>query len=128
MAKPGKYDLALYQGDSYALRITLVDKATAGPVDLTGHVALSQIRAKPGDLAVMATFEPDVDGPAGVIRLELAALAAGELLPGPAVWDCQTTGPDGAVRTGAQRTVVYPRCAHGGTIRPSAWFRRVMTP
>jgi hypothetical protein len=99
MAKPGKYDMAVYQGDSFALTITLVDKATAGPVDLTGHTALSQIRSRVSDDLPLVEFDADVDGPAGVIRLSLDADTAAQLPPGGQVWDVQTTAPDGTVRT-----------------------------
>jgi hypothetical protein len=97
--KPGSYDLAMYQGDTFALRVTLRDKATGAPLDLTGYEPLSQIRAKPHDDTPLAAFDATVDGPAGVIRLDLPAARAAALAPGRQVWDLQTTDPDGNVRT-----------------------------
>jgi hypothetical protein len=99
MAKPGTYDLTIYQGDTFSLRITLVDKATGDPVDLTGYDPLSQIRAKSHDRDALATFDAEVDPAAGVITLKLASADSTALPPGRQVWDVQTTDPDGNVRT-----------------------------
>ena len=51
---PGKYDLTLYEGDSYAWRVRLwADADGLVPIDLTGATVAAQFRDKPNGLVVV---------------------------------------------------------------------------
>jgi hypothetical protein len=99
LAQPGPFDLELYQGDTYALSITLTDKDSGVPVDLTGSTAAAQIRATAAAPEVLADFVATVDGPSGTIHLDLPAADSAAVPPGPHVWDVETTDTTGRVRT-----------------------------
>ena len=104
---PGKYDLALYRGDTYSWRFQLwEDDARTDPVDLTGVVAESEIRDKSGG-AVIMTLECVVTLP-NIIDVELAAdLWTGA--PPAGAWDLQLTYATGEVRTVvAGKVVITP--------------------
>lgn len=116
---PGKYDLKLYRGDSYAWSFDLwhdVDKTD--PVDLTGATAAAQIRDKPGgemviDLDCSVVSTPAGPGPARtntvVVRLPAAQWAEAPTLGIVATWDLEIVYPDATVQTivAGKVTVTY---------------------
>lgn len=94
---PGKYDLALYRGDTYRWSVQLwADAEQTVPVDLTGATVAAEIRDKPSGTKI-TTLLATLGGP-GEIIVELTAdnYAA---VPANGVWDLQVTYPDGTVRT-----------------------------
>jgi len=96
---PAKVNLKLYRGDTRIWE----DRFTTGngqPLDLTGHDFIAQIRPTADAVTVMCTIAVDVtDAPGGVIRRTLTAAEAKKLTGDSAVWDLESTSPDGFVRT-----------------------------
>ena len=94
---PGKYDLALYRGDSYSWRFQLWrDPGRTQPLDLTGALVAAEIRDKPGGLTIVVltcvvTLPNIVD-----VDLDAEAWVAA---PMAGVWDLEVTMPDGTVQT-----------------------------
>jgi hypothetical protein len=84
---PGRYDLAIYRGDSAAWRFRLwADECKSKPFDLTGCTVKAEVRAATGT-EVLGTLDLAVTLP-NVID----AKPNGELPSGK--WDLQVTGPD----------------------------------
>lgn len=82
---PATVNLVLYQGDDFALTITVRDSETGQPFDLAGAEARAQIRVSPQTATVAGEFVTSIDG--NLIILHLAgATSAG--LPQRTVWDC----------------------------------------
>jgi hypothetical protein len=75
------------------------------PIDLTGVVVSSQIRAQK-DAALLVTLECVVTLP-NIVDVTLAASESKKLTTPPAYWDLQLELPNGVVRTpiGGQVTV-----------------------
>jgi hypothetical protein len=93
VAGPAEVDLWLYQGDDFALTLT-VTNPDGSAANLTGATFLAQVRDINGVL--LATFNPTVA--ANVVTLALPhAVTAG--LPAAGLWDCQMTGSSGSVQT-----------------------------
>jgi hypothetical protein len=92
MLMPDKADLALYQGDDYAARVTVQDTA-GNPADITGYTAAAQIRRDVADNSnkVAAEFGISVESP--YIYLSLASVETQQLPAGSYVWDLQVTAP-----------------------------------
>lgn len=89
--KPGRYDIELYDGDSYRGPLIVLPDLTpfGGPPDLTAATVRAQIRASAeAEVAFPFAVEP-VNLAARQIRL---ALTAPEALAAPAgVWDLQVS-------------------------------------
>jgi hypothetical protein len=98
MSLPGKYDLGLYRGDSYAWQIRLwEDDDQIDPVDLTGVVVAAEIRDKPAG-ATIVELDCVVTLPNIIAMSMTPAMYTG--CPAKGVWDLQlTTTATGAVRT-----------------------------
>jgi hypothetical protein len=100
---PGKFDLSLYRGDSYAWRFILwQDEAQTVPVDLTGATVEAEIREKSAGTSVVAlTCTPSLPNTVDVAMTpDLYATC-----PSKGVWDLQVTFPDGSVQTPVAGTV-----------------------
>ena len=96
MTLPGRYDLALYRGDSYSWQFVLwADEDKTEPSDLTGVTATAEIREKSGTTPAIPISCTVV--PPNVINSTLSA-ANSTLVPTKARWDLQLTLPDG-IRT-----------------------------
>lgn len=94
---PGKYNLAIYRGDSYHWRFTLwEDIDRTDPVDLTGVTAKAEIRAASGGV-VYTEIQCTVIQP-NIIDGILSATAS-KLIPKTGVWDLQLTYGTGDVKT-----------------------------
>lgn len=94
---PGRFDLDIYRGDTYAWRFLLwQDVATTVPVDLTGATAKAEIRDQPGGGQVGA-MTCVVTLP-NIIEATLPA-AVSATLPTAAVWDLEVTFPGVRVNT-----------------------------
>lgn len=104
---PGKYDLDLYRGDSYAWTFRLwQDDARTQPADLEGATAAAQLRDKPGGSEVIDLACSVVSsGPPGnpVWNTVQVELPAGSWADAPGlgcgVWDLQVTYPGAVVQT-----------------------------
>jgi len=94
---PGKYDLALYRGDTYRWTFRLwADAGKTQPVDLTGATVSSEIRDRTGG-TMIAVIGCTLGGPGEILaELDPAAFAT---IPATGVWDLQVTFPDGTVRS-----------------------------
>jgi hypothetical protein len=94
---PARFDLAVYEGDSYAWQFNLwTDDTKTTPVDLTGAAAAAQIRDSPGGTVVVALT--------CVITLPGTIVATldhptSETVPQSGVWDLQVTSASGWVTT-----------------------------
>ena len=90
---PGKYDIEVYQGDSYGpLRLTLPSLVPfGGPADLSGGGTslVAQIRPRAGSETVSAAFDVAVLDPAArKIELTLTPIATAPLTK-DGVWDLE---------------------------------------
>lgn len=95
--KPAPYDLNLYRGDSYGWQFKLwQDSAKTVPVSLTGAIAESQIRDKPGGSKIIE-LDCTITTPNIVTVLLNAATCAS--CPAKGGWDLQITYSDGQVQT-----------------------------
>lgn len=95
---PGIYNLDIYRGDTYNWTFNLwFDTAQTLPADLTGVLALAEIRTKPAG-SLMATLNCTVTLP-NIIKMILAPDQSMLLSPKATVWDLQLTYPDGSVGT-----------------------------
>jgi hypothetical protein len=94
-ARPTLVDLELYQGDDFAVQLT-VTNADNTPANLSGALARAQIRSAAPSADVAAAFSGSIS--ANVVTLSLAH-AASALLSGNYVWDCHLTYPGGTVAT-----------------------------
>ena len=94
---PGKYDLGLYRGDSYAWRIQLWDDADlSDPTDLTGATVAAEIRDKPAG-PIIVELDCAVTLPNIVDMTMTPAMWVD--CPAKGVWDLQLTFTGGEVRT-----------------------------
>jgi hypothetical protein len=91
--KPGKYDLAIYRGDTYAWQFAMwQDAASTVPLNLTGVIPAAEIRnASAG--RVYVTFTPTITQP-NIVLLKLSAVDSAKC-PATGVWDLQLTFPTG---------------------------------
>lgn len=100
---PGKYDLALYRGDSYEWRFQLwEDTGRTLPVDLTGSLVAAEFRDQPGG-DVIVSMDCVISTAAGLsvpnvitVRLEPEMWPDA---PPEGAWDLEVTQPDGDVQT-----------------------------
>jgi hypothetical protein len=91
----GPYELQIEQGVDRVIEITLKDKATELPIDITGWVFVMQIREKYSSTSVL--YAPAVtiaDAPGGKIQISLTATATSALPVKPLVYDLEATKPD----------------------------------
>lgn len=100
---PGKFDLQLYRGDSYAWRFRIwTDTAQTVPANLLGATAMAQIRDKSAgdkivDLICTITQPNLID-----VSMTPAKYST---CPPSGVWDLQITYSDGQVHTPIAGTV-----------------------
>jgi hypothetical protein len=88
---PGRFDLKLYRGDSYAWQFTLwEDDAQTIPVDLTGFEVAAEIRNESAG-TVYATLGTTITG-TNTIEMKLSAVQC-QACPAKGVWDLQLTDP-----------------------------------
>ncbi len=93
MQQPGRYDLRMYRGDSYAWRVIVwEDQALTVPSDLTGATVAAEIRERYWGTTVVELGA--VVTPPNIIDLTMSP----DMWPGcpvAGVWDLQvTTSPD----------------------------------
>jgi hypothetical protein len=95
---PGKYDLALYRGDTYRWKFQFWnDDAKTDPADLTGVTIKAEIRDKPQGTKQIVPMTTTLTVP-NIIDMVLSATACATLLPKGA-WDLQLTYAGGDVVT-----------------------------
>lgn len=91
---PGKYDLAIYQGDSFSITVFLKQEEDGNPAyDLTGWTAKAQMRSKdPAENATVAIeFTCTVDAEAGSIEVSASASETALVVAGRYSYDLQIT-------------------------------------
>jgi hypothetical protein len=97
VATPARSDLALYQGDTWMLRVDFED-ADASPLDVSACSFRVQIRQTTAS-AVLAAPAVDVsDAATGTVRFSLTDVETAALSD-RAVWDLEQTDGDGIVTT-----------------------------
>jgi hypothetical protein len=124
---PGRYDLAIYRGDTYQWRFTLwQDAGMTVPVDVTVGDVESEIRNRSaGDLIVAMACT--VTAP-NIIDVVLPADDSATL-PTSGVWDLQVTYPGDIVRTYvAGRVAVTADVTDSVPAPAAARSRRSFTP
>lgn len=89
--RPGKYDLKLYRGDTYAWDFVCYTSA-GSPADLTGVTAKAEIRDKPGG-TVLATPTCTVTQP-NTVSVKLTTASWASITHANAAWDLQLTYAD----------------------------------
>jgi len=92
---PTRWDIAIYQGDTFDVVVNFKDANGAG-IDLTGFTALIQFKSSVGTVVATPTTELNYDGVLGALRifLETDTLTAGDY-----TYDLQLNSPDGKKRT-----------------------------
>lgn len=95
---PSNFDLVLYKGDYFPLRVTLKDPVTTLPIDLTGYTAAAQIRTDFED-PIAYDFEVAITPGIGQVDLLLSSATSETIPAGSYVWDFEVTDPSGNVRT-----------------------------
>jgi hypothetical protein len=109
---PDDVDLSFVAGDTFRIRVRVVDPSAGTPLPLTQYEFVAEIARNP-DRAIVAQFTvaPDPDNPtlAVILTLTPAETAA---LPGmgdgkqfSGIWDLEVTFPNDDVRTVAKGTV-----------------------
>jgi len=94
---PGRFDLNLYRGDSYAYRFVLwQDDLQSVAVDLTGATAEAEIRERSAGVAV-TVLTTTVTLP-NIVEVAVDP-AMYVTVPAKGVWDLQLTFADGSVQT-----------------------------
>jgi hypothetical protein len=97
---PSNVVLVALRGDTFAVELEFVDGVTGDPIDLTPSTFTAQIRRRPGEDDVLATFAcTKTDPTRGVLLLELTGEQVATLHSG-VVFDVQT------VTAGVTRTFV----------------------
>lgn len=95
---PSNFDIELYKGDYFPLRVTLVQPDLT-PLNLTGYTASAQVRANYGD-PVVYNFTVTIAAPeTGVVDLVLPSSVSAGIEPGSYIWDFQIREPSGNTRT-----------------------------
>lgn len=95
---PHNFDLELYKGDFFPLKVTLI-QPNLTPLNLTGYTATAQIRANYGD-KVAYNFTTTIPAPeTGVVEIVLPSSVSVGIPPGSYIWDFQIREPGGNVRT-----------------------------
>jgi hypothetical protein len=72
--KGGEVNFLVRQGADFVRILTLRDRATSNPIDITGQTFAGKVRKTADSATVAATFTCTVvSGPAGTVRIKLAA-------------------------------------------------------
>lgn len=105
MTLPVNFNLAVYQGDTYAWTFRLwVDRDRTTPLDLTDVTAKAEIRDRPGGTLLLA-LSPTITLPNEIV-LDLNREDSMKLTRRNARWDLQLTLDDGTVTTVVSGLVV----------------------
>lgn len=94
---PSNFDLVLYRGDYFPLRITLKNPDNT-VLNLTGYTAKASIRATYDD-PLAYNFTVAITAATGVIDITLPSTVSTTISAGSYIWDFQVTEPSGNVRT-----------------------------
>jgi hypothetical protein len=86
-ALPVAVDLGLYQGDDFAMTLTVTDQ-TGNPIDISAGTVKAQIRTSRSSTTVAGTFTTSIN--VNVVKLGLPA-SVSTTLPQLCVWDCALT-------------------------------------
>lgn len=105
MSGPAVYDLSIYQGDTFTLKVRLrtvnPDHTLGAYINLAGAALRAQVRGSAAD-ASFTEFTITADDQTvntGGATLELSSAQTTALTPGNEVWDLQLTDAAGKVRT-----------------------------
>ena len=124
---PDIVDLNFVAGDTFRIRVRVIDPATTEPIPLDGYTIAAWI-AKADGSANVADFDvapdPDPDSDALILTLpkdETAALlSVGGGVEFAGKWDLEVTFPNGDVRTVAKGSVhCYDDITHSGVAPPT---------
>jgi hypothetical protein len=86
-ALPAPVDLGLYQGDDFAMTLTVTDQA-GNPIDISAGTVAAQIRQSRSSTTIAGTFTTSIN--VNVVKLGLPATLS-TTLPQLCVWDCALT-------------------------------------
>ena len=109
---PDQVDLSFVAGDTFRIRVRVVDPESSAALPLAEYSFLAEI-AKMPERTIVAEFEvtPDPDDPTAAVILTLSPTETA-VLPGmgdgkefKGIWDLEVTFPNDDVRTVANGTV-----------------------
>lgn len=110
---PDDVDLSFTAGDTFRIRVRVIDPADSEPLPLTSYVFCAEI-AKDPERAIVAQFDiaPDPDAPTEAVILTLPpsetavlpGMGDGEVFKG--MWDLEVKFPNGDIRTVAKGAVL----------------------
>lgn len=105
--KPKRYDIEIYQGDTFGFALQFKDSTNA-LINVTGWSALAQIKNSDGTPAPTAAFTTVIGTTDGKITIKLTDVQSGDLPEGEYKYDVQVTDSAGNKRTyiGGRITVV----------------------
>lgn len=89
----------LYRGDTRTFRVTITDKETGLPVDISGHLLFFTLKADVADadvdaaLQVSTTLPSDANSVAGIGYLTVPSTSADDVAPGRYYCDIQWVQP-----------------------------------
>lgn len=106
----GKYNMLIQQGVSYNQTITLKDKQSGQPLNLTGCTAAAQIRGTYNDLVPAAEFTTYIGiGTDGKIQISLTPEQTSAIMIDRGVYDIELTYPGGVKDRILQGNVVISK-------------------
>lgn len=96
--KPKRWDIEIYQGDTFAFALQFKDASNA-LINVTGWTALAQIKNSDGTPATTPAFATTVGGADGKITIKLTDVQSNDLAAGEYMYDVQVTDSAGNKRT-----------------------------
>jgi hypothetical protein len=114
MQNPGRYDMTIYQGATFALTLTWRQGEPPVAVNLTGYTARMQLRETTGSPSTVLSLTSagggglTLGGAAGTIALNVSATQTAELTPGTYLYDLELVNGATVTRLVEGRAVVSP--------------------
>lgn len=97
-ARPAILNIDGWQGDDFELTITMKEEGTENPIDISGHTFATVISTDPGSANAGSFVTTIVDGPNGVLRLEIDGETTAKLTRAYN-WELQGTDTSSKVKT-----------------------------
>jgi hypothetical protein len=96
---PANHDFTIYKNETFDKTLTIRDKETESPLDLTGYSADLDVRSSAEDVSEALTFTSGsgltLGGTNGTVRLQKTASETGALTSGRYVYDLRLVDGSG---------------------------------